>query len=259
MKIEPVKTVYYKDEQNDEFSTAKIEAKKITKDYQYTPKGILWKIKRFTAYRLIATPIALLYSKLFMRQKVKNKRILKSVKGTGFFLFINHTQAVGDAFMPHVAIFPRSAYTVVHPNNVSMPLLGRFTPLLGALPIPDSVSALKQFSKAVKQRYNEKRAIIIYPEAHIWPYCTRIRNFPSTAMKYPVELGAPSFTMTNVYKKSKWRKKPYVISYIDGPFYPDTSLSQREAREVLKEKLFEKMTERSRESDCEYIRYVKEG
>jgi 1-acyl-sn-glycerol-3-phosphate acyltransferase len=248
---------YYRDELSDDFSGAKPDAKEINADYDYLPGGILFKIKRFIAYRLLATPAAFVYSKLHLRQRVKNKKVLKKARGSGYFLFINHTQEAGDAFMPHVAIFPRSAYTVVHKDNLYLPVIGRFTPMLGALPIPDSIGTLKRFGEAIIKRHGEKNAIIIYPEAHVWPYYTGIRNFPSTSMQYPVMLSSPSFTMTNVYKKSRFRKRPYVISYIDGPFYPDQTLSRREARDKLRDEIYGKMKERSLESNCEYISYVK--
>ena len=248
---------YYTDEFSEVLKSDTVP-KKITRSYPYIPKSKVWKIKRFIAYRLIATPLAFLYSKIYLRQSVKNKKLLGAAGEHGFFLYINHTQEIGDAVMPHVAIFPRSAYTVVHPSNLSLPAVGRFTPLLGALPTPDSLSGLRPFSEAIAKRHGENSVIVIYPEAHVWPYYTGIRNFPSTAMRYPVELSSPSFTMTNVYKKSKWIKRPRIISYIDGPFYPDESLSKKEAAEKLRDEIYDKMKERAAESDCEYVKYVQE-
>ena len=254
----PIKTIYYNDEQNDEFSRAQITPKKITKDYEYIFKNPLKILGSFIAYRLIATPIAFFYSKIRLGQRVRNRRVLRFVnKKQGFFLFANHTQDIGDAFMPHIAIFPKRAYTVVHPNNVSMPILGRINPALGALPIPSEIRGLRPFSNAIRNRIKGGFAVVIYPEAHIWPYYIGIRDFPDTAMKYPVELGAPSFTMTNTYKKRKIGLRPRVITYIDGPFYPDTSLPKREQVRELREQIYKKMRERSLESNCEFIRYVK--
>ena len=255
----PIKTVRYKDELGDEFSRAQITPKKIGNDYNYLPKNPFWRLGRFIAYRLIATPIAFLFTKIHLRHTVKNKRVLKSVGKSGYFLFGNHTQEIGDAFIPHMAIFPKSAYTVVHPNNVSMPVLGRFTPALGALPLPDSIKGLRAFSNAIEKRLLEGNAIVVYPEAHIWPYCTWIRSFPSTAMKYPVDFNEASFTMTTVYKKRKSNPRPRAVTYVDGPFYPNMNLPPRERAKELRDRLYAQMVERSKESDCEYIRYVKES
>ena len=63
--------------------------------------------------------------------------------------------------------------------------------------------------------------------------------------------------MTNTYKKRKLFKRPRIVSYIDGPFYPDESLPKREQAEELRNRIYDKMKERSNLSDCEYIRYLK--
>ena len=73
--------------------------------------------------------------------------------------------------------FPKTNYIIVHPNNVSMPVLGKITPSLGALPIPDELSAYKNFLNAIETRIAEGHSVVVYPEAHIWPYYTKIRNY----------------------------------------------------------------------------------
>jgi len=252
----PIKTVYYTDENKDEFSTANIKAKKIDKDYVYISKNPFWHVTRFIAYRLIATPIAFIYSKLVLGQRVKNKKALRPYRKKGYFLYVNHTQQIGDAFMPNVALFPKSVYMIVHPDNVSMPVLGRVTPYLGAIPTPTTISAMRNFRNAVEKRVLQGKCITVYPEAHIWPYYTGIRSFPATSFSFPADFDEPCFTMTNTYKKRKLFKKPRVVSYIDGPFFPSPDVPKRERAEELRGRIYQKMKERSSLSDCEYIRYL---
>ncbi len=252
----PIKTVYYSDETKDEFSNANIKAKKIDRNYVYISKSPFWHIARFFAYRVIATPIAFLYSKLILGQKVKNKRVMRGLKRKGYFLFVNHTQQIGDAFMPNVALFPKSVYMIVHPDNVSMPVLGKVTPYLGAIPTPTTISAMRNFRNAVEKRILQGKCVTVYPEAHIWPYHIGIRSFPSTSFALPCDFDEPSFVMTNTYKKRKLFKKPRVISYIDGPFYPNLTVPKKERAEELRNRIYNKMKERSLLSDCEYIRYL---
>ena len=76
-------------------------------------------------------------------------------------------------------------------------------------------------------------------------------------MKYPVELDAPSFAMTTTYHKRRFGKKPRTVTYLDGPFYPNADLPARERAKELRDRIYEAMLRRSKESDCEYIRYVK--
>lgn len=253
----PIKTVYYTDERNDEFSSAQIEPRRIDESYRYIDPRPGWRAARFVAYRLFAMPAAFLYCKLALHARFENRQVLKAVGKTGCFVYGNHTQQVGDPFLPNLALFPKSVYMIVHPNNVSMPVLGKLTPYLGALPLPSNIKAMRSFLDAIRTRIEEGSFIMVYPEAHIWPYYTGIRDFPATSMKYPVELDVPSFALTTTYHRRRFSRKPRTVTYLDGPFYPDHSLPPRARAQALRDEIYKTMVGRSKESDCEYIRYVK--
>ena len=249
------KIIYFSDELNDEFSTAKIEPKHIGDDYRYIRSSLGEKIARFFWYRIIFTPLATFYAKIIRRQRVVNAKLLKKFKFTGYFLYGNHTHALGDALMPHFLNFPKHNYTIVHPSNVSMKFFGKITPLLGALPLPDTKGAYKNFSDAIETRIKEKKCVIIYPEAHIWPYYTKIRPFTDTSFSYPIKHDVPTFCFTNTYQKRRFSKKPRVVTYVDGPFYASTDLSKKEQRKHLRDQVYECMCERAKLSNVEVIRY----
>lgn len=253
----PVKTVYYTDERTDEFADDNIVPKVIDENYCYVNDRMWWKVLRFISYRLVAMPIAYLYCKIALHSTFRNRSVLKQAKGKGCFVYGNHTQQIGDPFIPNLALFPRSVYVIVHPNNVSMPVLGRITPYLGALPLPSNLKAMRHFREAIRTRIQQNNVIVVYPEAHIWPFYTGIRDFPATSMKYPVELDVPSFAMTTTYRKRRFGKKPRTVTYLDGPFYPDRNLPPRARAQALRDQIYGAMVARSRESDCEYIRYIK--
>lgn len=256
--MQPTKTVYYTDERNDEFSKAKITPKPIDENWRYLRRGVLWNIKRFITYRLFAHPIGFLYVKIKFLWRVKNRKVLKSIpKKQGFFLYGNHTQAIADAFVPSLSVFPRPVYTIVHANNVSMPVLGKLNAYMGALPVPDNLKSARNFYAAVRTRYAEGNGVMIYPEAHIWPYFIGIRSFPATSFRYPVTLGAPCFVLTNTYQRRRRGKKPKLITYLDGPIYPDTDLHPKLAAQKLRNQAYQMMRRRSKNSNCEYIRYLK--
>ena len=256
-KTEPIKTVYYQDERNDEFADDHITPRVIDENYCYVDSRLWWRVRRFVAYRLIAMPVAFFYCKLALHSTFRNRKLLKKVKGQGCFVYGNHTQQIGDPFLPNLMLCPKSVYMIVHPNNVSMPVLGKITPFLGALPLPSNLKAMRNFKEAINTRIAQKNFVMIYPEAHIWPFYTGIRDFPATSMKYPVELNAPSFAMTTTYRKRLFGRKPRTVTYLDGPFYPDESLPPRARAQALRDQIYETMVSRSRESDCEYIRYIK--
>ncbi len=129
--------------------------------------------------------------------------------------------------------------------------------MLGAIPTPDTKNATKNFLNQVEKRIKNKASVTIYPEAHIWPYYTKIRNFKSVSFKYPVKLNVPCFCITNTYQKDKKTGKVKMVSYIDGPFYSNQTISEKEACIELRNKVYSSMTERSKNSNVEVIRYIK--
>lgn len=253
------KVIYYKDELNDEFSLATITAKKIDGNYKYEHHSFFKKFTHFFWYRIVATPIAFIYTKLVFHHKVINKKLFKPFKKKGYFVYGNHTQDIGDAFIPNVINFPKTNYIIVHPNNVSMPVLGKITPSLGALPLPDDLVAYKNFIKAVENKIKENHAVVIYPEAHIWPFYTKIRPFVDKSFHYPVQYDVPAFCFTNTYQKRKHSKKPKIVTYIDGPFYPNKDLPLNLRKKDLRDRIYNCMCERSKNSNVVWIEYKKEG
>jgi len=251
------KIIYYKDEQNDEFSLAKIEPKRIDASYIYGSRTLWKRFTHFFWYRIVAMPIAFIYTKLEFHHRIVNAEVMKPYRKSGYFMYGNHTQDIGDAFMPNMIEKCKDKYVIVHPNNVSIPVIGHVVPSLGGIPLPDDMAAHRNFTKIIEQRINEGAAIVIYPEAHIWPYYTHIRPFPDTSFHYPIKHGVPAFSFTNIYTRRGKSKKPQIVTYVDGPFFPDESLSPRDRRRELRDRIYGAMTERAKLSDYELIKYVK--
>ncbi len=257
--MEKRKVIYYTDPLNDEFSRAKITPKRIDGSYRYCYDS-RW--KRFTHlfwYRGVFTLPAILYTKLVFGQRTVGKEKLKPYQKQGYFLYGNHTQDIGDAFLPNTLNLPKHNYMIVHANNVSMPVLGKLTPSLGALPLPDDLAAGRNFAKAVERRIGEGHCVVIYPEAHIWPYYTGIRPFGDGSFAYPVRCSAPVFCFTNTYQKRKHGKRPRMVTYIDGPFFAEEAPGPRDRRRVLRDQVYEAMCRRAACSNIEKIRYVQRG
>lgn len=249
--------IFYSDEHRDEFAIDNINAKPIDGDWRYLRDSRRGRLAHFFWYRMIATPLAFLHTKFVHHHTVVGREKFREAGDSGYFLFGNHTQQIGDAFIPHMLNFGKDHYTVVHANNVSMPGLGRVTPHLGALPLPDDLTAHRHFREAIDTRVGQGHAVVIYPEAHIWPYYTGIRPFPDTAFDYPVRLGVPAFSFTNTYQKRRFSKKPRIVTYVDGPFYADPALPRRLAQKQLRDRIHETMTRRAENSTVTRIRYIK--
>ena len=66
--------------------------------------------------------------------------------------------------------------------------------------------------------------------------------------------------MTNTYQSyGKNNDKVKIVSYIDGPFYPDEGLKIKEATEQLRNEVYDTMIARSKNSNIEYIKYIKKA
>lgn len=259
VSVKTKQVIYYHDELTDEFSTAQIKARKIDENYCYDNNTLAGKAAHIFWYRILARPLAWVYLKVAYCHKIVNKKALKKEKGHGFFLYGNHTHPVADAFMPSMVSYPVDTYVIVHPNNVSMPVLGRVTPSLGAIPLPDDVGAAKNFVKVVKARIAEGKCVAIYPEAHIWPYYTEIRPFPDTSFRYPVQCGVPVYCFTDTYQKRRFSSRPRIVTYVDGPFYPDAHRTAKEQKEQLRQEVYATMKLRSENNSVERIKYIKSG
>ena len=117
---------------------------------------------------------------------------------------------------------------------------------VGALPIPNNFHLMNKFTSAVGEAIKKRHWVAIYPEAHIWPYYTKIRNFSPVSFNYPVRLDAPVFTYTMTYKTRRHRSKPKCTVYVDGPFFADKTLPNKEAAKKLRDEVYNAMCRRAR-------------
>lgn len=249
------KIIYYTDELNDEFSGTDFVPRKIDGSYSYEG-GVLRKIGHIFWYHMIAIPCAYLFLYFKFRHKIVNRHLLKEAKGA-YFLYGNHTQQLADALIPTISSRPKDMYVIVHADNVSMPFLGKINSSMGAIPLPDTGEAAKNFMMFVKSKVAEGNPVTIYPEAHIWPYYTGIRPFKDASFGYPIQCSVPVYCFTNTYQRRKNSQKPRLVTYIDGPFYADESLSKKEQKEKLRNQVYETMMERSKSNTVELVKYIK--
>ena len=245
--------MYYKSYEDD-LVTSKNQNLKLKENYKWIHHNLFYNILSYLIYYIFLV-VAILYTKLFLHVKIKNKKALKGYKG--YYVYGNHTQELGDVLSPLLYTFPTRPYAVCSPANLGIPLLGKILPLLGALPIPDSISKLKIFKDAISQRIHMGKCVVIYPEAHLWPYYTNIREFPNTSFHFPVDDNAIIFCATTTYAKRKLGRKPKITIYIDGPFGVDEKLSRKENINMLHDKVYDIMLERSASSNYKYIDYKK--
>lgn len=255
-----MKTVYYSDPLHDDFAGNHIKTQKVDETFPYINKNRIWKFNAFLLYYIVACPLIFLYCKVLYGMRIKGRRNMAKFKKGGVFIYGNHTHIV-DSFIPCIMSYPkRRNYIIASPDAVSIPGLKTIVSMLGAVPIPITISGMRKFMETIENRIRKGSSVTIFPEAHLWPYYTGIRPFKDTSFFYPVNLNVPVIAYCNTYSRRKWLrfiKKPRMTVYLSCPMYPDTALPPKLAQKELRDRVYRFMKDTAdKYSDYEYIRYV---
>ena len=94
---------------------------------------------------------------------------------------------------------------------------------------------MASFLDAIRLRAEQKCCISVFPEAQMWNYCTFLRPMKSGSFRYPVHLGLPSVAVAVTYqqRRLKFIKQPKRTVFISDPFFPDDTLSAKDAQRKL--------------------------
>lgn len=259
MNKRKTKVIYYKDELTDDFAGTKIMPDIIDSKYDFAPKNFGYRVMS-ALLRIIAMPIISFIERIVYGVTIKNKKALKGLKGC--YLYGNHT-GVYDAFTPNLLSFPYAKTKIIaSADSVSIKGLKKVVKMLGVIPVPTGLDGLKEFTAAVEYYHSRGENIAIYPEAHIWPYYTGVRNFSATSFRYPVKDGAPVIAFFTAYTKPSglfwFFRKVKTVVYVSNPIYPDKMLAPKKAQIKLRNDVYDFFKECSQKySDFEYVRYEK--
>lgn len=256
---------YYESEEDDPIKTEGQERhEKITlpKDYEYIPKNPFVKLYARILF-FFFWAFGQWYERHYWKAKFYGREKLKKARGKGYVLYANHTNPFHDVFGPALAA-NRKIYTVISAVNLKIPGIGPMLPMIGGIPLGTNDKEKKAMNEAVDIRLKkQKKCLVIYPEAHVWPYATSIRKFPAggKSFKYAVRNDLPVFTMTTTYHKRKNSKRtlPRMDIYVDGPFWPDPKLSDEENQDMLAKKAYESMKKYAKKNTYEYFKYIKKS
>ena len=260
MKKERV--IYYQDEYNDDFAGHNIKTKKVKVDYRYINKGPLFRLSSFLFKHLFAVPILWFINLVFYRPKIENKKLLKYFKKKGYYLYSNHVLPFDPVVLPIKTHIRKKTVIVAGPDLFSINgFVSWFVKHLGAVPIPNNDKDMAEhFIDCLSWNIKRGHRVLIFPEAHIWPYYTGIRPLKPSAFRFPVNDSAPIIVATTTFKKRRGNRKPKPIIYLDGPFYADETLPLRERPAELAERVYEQMKYRaSKEDNFAYIEYRKKS
>ena len=256
---------YYESEEDDPIKTEGQERhEKITlpEGYEYIPKNPFVKLYARILFFFFWV-FGQWYERHYWKAKFYGREKLKKARGKGYVMYANHTNPFHDVFGPALAA-NRKIYTVISAVNLKIPGIGPMLPMIGGIPLGTNDKEKKAMNEAVDVRLKkQKKCLVIYPEAHVWPYATSIRKFPAggKSFKYAVRNDLPIFTMTTTYHKRKNSKRtlPRMDIYVDGPFFPDPKLSDEENQNMLAEKAYESMKKYAKKNTYEYFKYIKKS
>ena len=247
------KTIYWKDELNDDFDEVGLKRPPVPKNYRYLRR---FHVLGWIAYYLLAKPILGTYC-FFHGIKVKGKENLKELRKTGYFIYGNHV-AITDAFKYAAYCVPLKRVNILgYSDTLSMKGVAAIAKAVGYLPIPDDFENLKKMEKAIETLINKKEIILIFPEAHIWPYYTKIRNFKDVSFTYPAKYNKPVLPAVTIWR-GKEGKKPKQTVIFCKPIYPNPELTPHENKKFLHDQCYLAMKEVSEKyQQVEYIKYIK--
>lgn len=254
------KTIYWSDELNDDFDDIGLERPSIPKGYKYKRTNPINNFFSNILYYAIAIPLLGLFCRL-KGMKIKGKKNLKQIKKTGAFVYSNHVSFLDVFKIATPVFFGRRVNIIGYSDASSLFFVKHVVRALGYLPLPldGDVTNMMALTQAVKYYIKEKKQIVlIYPEAHIWPCYTKIRNFKDTSFGYPAMLNAPVVPITTTWRKSKIGKGAKQTLHIGNVIYPKPELSVEENRVYMHDECLRQMKEvASSVEQYEYIKYIK--
>lgn len=253
-------TIEWSDELNDDFDEVGLERPKIPEGYVYK-RGFFSNLFGWLLANLFAKPIFAIYC-TFKGIRFVGRHNLKELKGKGAFLYSNHT-AITDVFKFQCRpfFFRRRINILGFPDSLTIPVAKHLVKCLGLLPVPDN-SDLKHMLELTETSgfyvQKKKQYVLIFPEAHIWPYYTHIRNFRSGSFIYPAKINAPVVPLVTTWRKPKIGKKPKQTVYICPPIFPKEELDVQQNKEYLYQECLRTMKEVAEGANqFEYIKYIK--
>lgn len=253
------RTIYWKDEINDDFDEVGLKRPSVPEGYKYKRTNPFNNFISAIFYHGIAKPVLGFYC-WCKGIKVVGKKNIKKLNGKGAFIYSNHV-AITDVFkyQAYVFFWRRRVNIIGYPDALSMPIVRNMTRALGflPLPLPGDLRNMVALVDSMKFYIEKRQYILIYPEAHIWPYYTKIRNFHGGSFNYPAKLEAPVLPIVTTWRKTKLCKKPKQTLYILDPIFPDPNKSPAENKEYLYKATLEAMKKCSESiNQYEYIKYI---
>ncbi|WP_125767099.1 lysophospholipid acyltransferase family protein [Lapidilactobacillus wuchangensis] len=247
-------TVYYYHSFQDDFVTSPQQQTTMPADFDYQRTQFGARLRSWLLRPWLRI-FAWGYQHLGLHLQVKNREILRPYQHQGIYLYSNHTQIMGDAFLPFMVLGQQRPWIIASPANWGLPGLRRILAAGGAVPLPVGRQQFVHFQAGLRTAIQQAKAVVIYPEAHVWPYYTKIRPLPVATFHYPATTKAPVFAMTVTYQRRRWSRRPRRTVFLDGPFFADDQLSRVAQQTQLRDQVAQAMARRTQANHYDEYQY----
>ena len=219
----------------------------IDENYEYVPKeDSIFSICSDFIYYGIAYPILKIITKIIYDFKIEGQENIENLED-GAISVSNHVLFL-DCAMIGLAFKDKKIYYTTQEESFKIPFVRKLIKLLRAIPIPKGIENKKYFIKAISNLLREKSIVHVYPEASLWPYCQKIRNFKNGAFDMAVRNQVPVVPCVFTFReptgiRKLFKRKKDVTLKILKPVYSDGDKCIRQQIEELKEKVAFEMKE----------------
>lgn len=189
--------------------------------------------------------ILYIIDKIFFGFSVIGKE--KIIKDKGFVSISNHIHYL-DCTLIGLIYYPRRVHYPTLEENFKIPVVRRIIRLLYAMPIPKDRKNKDKFYSEIKNAFNGEFILHMYPEAAMWPYYEKIRDFKYGAFKIAVDSNVCVQPIRFIFTKSKgiykiYKRKKCICAVVLDPIYPNMELEYRDRIEDLRDRTYESINE----------------
>ena len=204
----------------------------IDENYEYVPK-------EDSIFSICSDFIYYVLTKIIYDFKIEGQENIENLED-GAISVSNHVLFL-DCAMIGLAFKDKKIYYTTQEESFKIPFVRKLIKFLRAIPIPKGIENKKYFIKAISNLLKEKNIVHVYPEASLWPYCQKIRNFKNGAFDMAVRNQVPVVPCVFIFReptgiRKRFKKKKDVTLKILKPVYSDGDKYIRQQVEELKEK-----------------------
>lgn len=215
----------------------------ITEDYEYVPTSILFNLFSNIIYYGIAFPVIAIITKIVYDLKIEGRENIEKLQ-SGAVSISNHVLFL-DCAMIGLACIKKKIYYTTREGSFKIPFVRKLIKLLRAIPIPKDIKNKEHFINAIDKLLKDKKIVHFYPEASLWSYHEKLRNFKNGAFKFAVKNDVPILPIVITFREPEgirkmFKSKKDVTLNILPPVYSDSNSykTQAEREDELKKRVY---------------------